>query len=126
MKKQKGFTLVEVLVALVIISLAMLAGLSSSQSTTRNLQYVQNRTLSYMVAQNALVAMQLKIDGVRPAVGRWSGHTLLADREWYWQAFATATSDPEISQILVEVKEREEGPTITTLVNYWPVSWVNG
>lgn len=124
--KQAGFTLIEVLIALVIISLAMLAGLSSTQSTTRTLHKVQDRTLSYWVAQNALVSMQLKIEGIRPAAGRWAENTTLAEREWYWQAYTSATADPEIMQIIVEVSDQENGPAIITLVNYWPLELVNG
>ena len=126
LKHQTGFTLLEVLLALVIISLAMMAGLTSTQSTTRNLTYVQDRTLAYWVAQNALVQMQLKIDGLRPAAGRWQAPMLLAEREWYWQAFSNSTADPNIVQILVEVSEQEHGPPLTTIVNYWPIDLVNG
>lgn len=121
MNNSKGFTLVEVLLALVIISLAMMAGLSSTQSTTRNLLYVQDRTIAYWVAQNASVAMQLKIDGLRPAAGRWQGQTQMADREWYWRAFSNNTANPHIQQILIEVSEKENGKPITTLIKYWPV-----
>jgi general secretion pathway protein I len=124
--KQSGFTLMEVLLALVIISLAMMAGLSSTQSTTRNLHYVQDRTLAYWVAQNALVQMQLKMDGLRPTAGRWHSQMQLAEREWYWRAFSNPTADPNILQILVEVSEQENGPPLTTLVNYWPIDLVNG
>lgn len=116
----QGFTLLEVLLALVIISLAMIAGLSSTQSTTRNLNYMQDRTLAYWVAQNALVHMQLEIDGIRPAAGRWQSEMTLAGRTWYWQAFSSATATPHIVQILVEVREQEKGEPLATLVNYWP------
>lgn len=116
----QGFTLLEVLLALVIISLAMMAGLSSTQSTTRNLNYMQDRTLAYWAAQNALVQMQLKIDGIRPAAGRWQSEMTFAGRTWYWQAFSSATANPNIMQILVEVRDQEKGDPLTTVVNYWP------
>jgi len=121
-----GFTLIEVLLALVIISLAMMAGLSSTQSTTNNLHYVQDRTLAYWVAQNALVSMQLKLNGLRPVAGRWMGHMTMAEREWYWSAYSNPTANPDIVQILLEVREKENGPPLTTLINYWPVDLVNG
>ena len=117
--KQEGFTLIEVLLALSIIGIAMLAAIRSSESTTRNLRYIQDRTIAEWVAQNALVMMELKIDGTQPAAGRWQSTMQLAEREWFWQAVSNPTADPQILQITLEVRADEKSAPLTTLVTYW-------
>lgn len=121
----RGFTLIEVLIALSIIGMAMMAAIYTSESTTRNLQHIQDRTLAEWVAQNALVTMQLRIDGLRPAAGRWQSTAELAGRTWFWQAFTSATMDPSIVQITVEVRGQENASPLATLITYWSTEELN-
>jgi general secretion pathway protein I len=63
----RGFTLVEVLVALGIVALALMAGVRATASLTRNAERQSDLLLAQMCADNALVAMRLAKQ--MPAVG---------------------------------------------------------
>ena len=55
----QGITLVEVLVALVIVALALGAGLNVSSALTNNVQRLENVTLAQWCAENELIEMRL-------------------------------------------------------------------
>lgn len=99
-----GFTLVEMLVALAVFSLAAMALLNLSGENTRSAARVETRTLGGVVAENvaveAAVAMQLP-------EGETSGRTELAGRAWRWTRTVLATDDPDILRIEVRVQDDE-------------------
>ena len=55
----RGFTLVEVLVALGIVAIALAAGLQATAALTRNAQRQTDVLLGQMCAENALVKIRL-------------------------------------------------------------------
>jgi general secretion pathway protein I len=59
MTRPRGFTLVEVLVALAIVSIALVAGLQASTALTNNAQRQSDVLLAHMCAENELVRMKL-------------------------------------------------------------------
>jgi len=67
MKRGRGFTLVEVLVALAIVSIALVAGLQASAALTNNAQRQSDVLLAHLCAENELARMRLARQ--LPAVG---------------------------------------------------------
>lgn len=63
----RGFTLVEVLVALGIVAVALAAGVRSTTALTRNAERQSDLLLAQLCAENALVAVRLSKQ--MPAVG---------------------------------------------------------
>ena len=59
MKRARGFTLVEVLVALGIVAITLVAGLQASAALTANAQRQSDVLLAHMCAENELVRMKL-------------------------------------------------------------------
>jgi general secretion pathway protein I len=59
MKNEHGFTLVEVLVALAIVSIALISGLHISGALTRNAQRQADVLLGQICADNAIHALRL-------------------------------------------------------------------
>lgn len=58
--RQSGFTLVEVLIALTIASVALAAFLRVSSQTTHNYGLIEQRTLAMMSAENTLAESRLR------------------------------------------------------------------
>jgi len=104
MAERGGFTLIEMLVALAVFSLAAMALLNLSGESTRSAQRVETRTLGGMVAENVAVEA-----AVAPALaeGEGSGASDLGGRRWVWSRSVTATADPELLRIDVRVRDDE-------------------
>ena len=67
MRRLAGFTLIEVLVALGIVAIALVAGLQASAALTANAQRQSDVLLAHVCAENELVRMRLAKQ--LPAIG---------------------------------------------------------
>jgi len=83
MSRQRGFTLIEVLVALAVVSIAILA-LAAAGSRALDAQFkLEQRTLALWVAANRIAEIELARP-VRP--GTASGLAPMGGADWYWRS----------------------------------------
>ena len=59
--KSRGFTLIEVLVALGIVAIALIAGLQATQALTTNATRQTDVLLAHLCAENELIKMRLSV-----------------------------------------------------------------
>ncbi len=90
-KKSKGFTLIEVMVALTIIAIALASLIKASGGHTRSAGYLKNKTLAHYVAMNEVT--QIQIDNAWPDLGTADGSVEMAGIEWYWSREIKETGD---------------------------------
>ena len=82
--KNKGFTLIEVLVALAIIAIALTALTLATAHVTRITERVEQSTVRHWVAMQAVTAIQTRVIKMdRSAV---THTTPMLNQRWYWQA----------------------------------------
>jgi len=98
---KSGFTLLEVLVALVVISLGMLAVIEAVNQTASNSGYLRDKTLAHWVAMNRLT--ELRLQAQPPALGEADGDVDMADRTWRWRSVVSQTAVATISRIDIAV-----------------------
>lgn len=99
-----GFTLIEMLVALSVFSLAAMALLNLSGENTRSAARVETRTLGGVVAENlAVEAATMPVIGE----GTSAGQVELAGRRWNWTRAVAATDVAGMLRIDVRVSDAE-------------------
>ncbi len=84
-KSPMGFTLVEVLVALLILALSMTAWQLRISSQLDSAGYLRDKTLAQWVALNQLHYLQLAQRIGQSQLAEQSGSAVLAGRTFYWQ-----------------------------------------
>jgi general secretion pathway protein I len=79
----RGFTLLEVLIALAIVAMSVGALLGTVTSSASNVIYLKDKTLAEWVALNRLT--ELRIDKNMPDVGKRKGNSVLGGMRWEWE-----------------------------------------
>ena len=64
--RQRGFTLLEVLVALVIIGVALAASMRGAMSLTSTAEYSRDKLLALLTAENRLLELRLARERLEP------------------------------------------------------------
>ncbi len=101
----RGFTLVEVLVALVIVTVGMSAVLATLTSAADTTAYLRDKSFAEWVAMNRIA--ELRLQAQRPATGKSSGDMELAGRKWRWEQEVTKLEIPGVQRLDVRVREAD-------------------
>ena len=100
-RRQRGFTLLEVLIALAVLAIAMGAVIKATGDYTGSHAWLRDRTLATWVARNVLVQFQVEKDW--PDVGERKGTQEMGRREWRWLARVSQTDEAQLRRMDVEV-----------------------
>lgn len=117
LQKMAGLTLIEVLIALAIISIAFTAIILSTAQNIRNTQYVQNKQIATWVGAKVMNEALAGIL-VLPESDTLNGETEVLGRKLFWKAGVQATPNPKIHKINVQVAETENAKKLISLVSY--------
>lgn len=91
---QRGFTLMEVLVAVAVLAIALAAAIRVGSQTAINTVELRERTYAGWVADNALARIEAGIEPLS-GPGQRRGKMELGDQAWEWQLTAE-TADPPL------------------------------
>ena len=114
-----GFTLIEVLAALVIVALGMLGVITAVTQTARNGTYLREKTLAHWIAMNVITEQRLQPSP--PDVSESSDEVEFAGQRWIWKMTVTQTSVASMRRMDVSVRPREwpEERTLTTVSGFY-------
>lgn len=102
--KTKGFSLVEVLVALLVIGVALPALLGQMMNQSDSQLRLRNKTLALYVAQNKMAETRIaKIQGQGKLPNSSSGEIEMAGARWFWRIEASDTQLPKLQRVIVSV-----------------------
>ena len=113
----QGFTLLELMIALVIFSVTALVVLENSSSSVRQQTRLEDKTFATWVAENALAELRLK--PYWPSLGSHDQTVQLAGRDWYIRQETVATSEPKLRKVVTEVRtDRQHSDPVAVLTGY--------
>lgn len=96
-----GFTLLEVLIALLLMSLALAGLMRLATLEARAAAQLRDGTLAQWVASNAIAETRLR-EGF-PDIGRREGESAMAGRRWRWRIEVSGTEEASIRRLDVSV-----------------------
>ncbi len=103
MKKNSGFTLIEVLIALAIVSISLGALISISSQDISRAEKMQKNMIANWIAQNQLTEHRLSNKKIK--VGTSRGSILFAKYDWEWEVSVSKTSVDMLYRMDVIVSE---------------------
>lgn len=103
----KGFTLLEVIIALGIVSVGILAVSQAMVSHVDTVTKIEQRMTGFWVASNRFET--LRLHKTEPVVGEVTGTEQMAGRTWYYREATETTADPALFMVNIRVYLDEEG-----------------
>jgi len=111
---QTGFTLIEVLVALIIVSIGAGAALSALTNAANTGSHLKNRTFGHWVGVNQLIETRLlSIEKVK--LGRTKGDTNLGGIYWHWEQDIISTPVQGVLKLTVSVRNADSKEWLLTV-----------
>jgi general secretion pathway protein I len=113
-----GFTLIEVVVALAIVAIGMLAVFKTIGDTASNVAYLRDRSFASWIADNKITEMRLSRE--MPSVDETEGDIEFAGRRWFWTAKVSQTQVEGLRRIDVTVRREDdaEDSSLVTLAGF--------
>jgi general secretion pathway protein I len=122
MTRSRGFTLLEVLVAVAVVGISMSALIAGFGRYAEQAGYLRQRTIATWVAHNRLNEVMLEPGW--PGTGRKDGQVEMAGAEWPYRLEVSNTEDPQLRRIDLHVYApevsdiREETPSVAYLTAF--------
>ena len=112
----RGFTLLEVLVAVAVLAIALGAILASMARYADNAADLNQRTIALFVAHNRLA--EIELEPVFPPIGKSDGDAEMAGVKWRWNAEVTGTDDPNLRRVDIAVQAPGRDGNAATLSSF--------
>jgi general secretion pathway protein I len=134
--RTRGFTLIEVLAALVIVALGMLGVIQAVTQSARNGTYLREKTLAHWIAMNVITERRLL--AAPPDVAESSDDVEFAGQRWRWTMTVTQTEVESLRRMDVAVRpaDRPDGEALATVTGFYGTAigaigggtlpWANG
>jgi general secretion pathway protein I len=127
--RQRGFTLIEVMVALIIAAFLLPALLMGFNQQADGIAYLRDKSVAQWVASNKLTETRIEVDRTGALFeGKREGNTRMLERDWYWWLEREATEVEDFYRVEVRVADSEAGrdTPLFTLVGFIAVAAEEG
>lgn len=106
MRRHRGFTLIEILVAMTILAVGVTALVSAAGASAFRADYLRNREFGRWVAANALSEWQALPSW--PELGTKNTETEMGGRTWYVRTITQKVEDPDLRRVDVQSRLEED------------------
>lgn len=115
--KQRGFTLLEVMLAMAVFAIAGVALLGVADNNYRHISHIEEQMFANWVASNQLV--EVSLDTTWPPKNNRKGKVEMAGRTWYWQQKVIKTANKELRAVNMQVRLNEDDELVSaSLMTY--------
>ena len=99
--RSRGFTLIEVLVALMVVAMGLAALMLTVSSTARTSGYLRDKTIAQWIALNRITEVRLNLTKFGPNTD--TGEVYFANRTWHYDTRYYDTSITTMKRVVVRV-----------------------
>ena len=114
--RPRGFTLLETLIALVVLALALVALSQTAARQVNAFSDMRERTMAGWLALDVL--NQTRLDTPFPNVGKSDGRRRFANRDWRYEVEIQSTDVADIRRIDVRVFDGADTVAMATLTGF--------
>lgn len=112
----RGFTLIEVLIALAVLAISMTALIQAGGARASQVGYLRDRTLATWVAADRIT--ELRLAGEWPGEGTRNGEVEMAERTWLWTSTVSETPEPAIRRVEIAVRLDEDAEPLARVSGF--------
>jgi len=105
---QRGLTLIEVLIALAIISIAMTAVIKATSQNIHSTHYLEQKTIAMWVSENVMNEARAHLLKEERSSHHQKLTKEMLGQTWYYQTEQEETPNPRIIKMTVKVYENED------------------
>ena len=102
-KKVRGFTLIEVLIALAILAIALTSLILMTSEITSRSQHLEQKAIANWVGQNIITQARLGMISLPHAPKELSGSVEYLGKRFQWQANRSKTEDKHTDRINIDI-----------------------
>jgi general secretion pathway protein I len=106
----RGFTLLEVLIALSILAISSIAVMTQIGQSVRQIEQLELKTMALWIAENQITTMQITEQW--PGTGRQSQALSVAHQRWVIDTQISTTANPMMRKIEVTVGINQAGQSM--------------
>lgn len=118
MRHVRGFTLIEILVAVAVLAIALSAILAGMTHYAASASRLKQKTVALWVAHNRLT--ELELQPAAPPIGKSDGDADMAGLQWKWFVESKTTPDVRLRRVDIRVQAAGSGDDLATLSAFFP------
>lgn len=100
-KSQSGFTLLEIMIALLIVAVALGGAIKSMGNSASNSIALSDKAFAQWVGMNQFT--RLRLSGEWPKPGESKGEEEMAHRKWAWVQKISKTEEKKVNRVEISV-----------------------
>lgn len=120
MKRGLGFTLIEVMVALVVFSVVSVALVKNTTTSLRQSGMIEDRTIAWWLAENEMASLRMlpRSDDSYPNSGKSRKVVEINDGSWDVETTVEATENDYVQRIVISVYRENQEDSKARLIGF--------